>query len=227
MAETGHQSPETRTLPVAGQPAEAQTIHRPTISVELVIQQFAMAQPAPAQGEAPSPGERESRAGHGAQVEPGEWAGHGEQVADRERTGQGVQAARLRAGRYELFRSVHRVPAGTTIRQLLCLACPAPGAEAQSHGHGQPDGHERLDRHEQRNGQEQRDGHGQPTGADLLISDIENRARGLSRHGRRAWLDDLLADTDRVEVMLPIVADARKARFERVAKNRARKWRMS
>lgn len=203
MAETGHQAAETRTSPVAGQSDRGQTTHRPTISVELVIQQFAEAQPAPAQGEAPPPGERESRAGHGAQVEPGEWAGHGEQVADRERTGQGVQAARLRAPRYELFRSVHRVPAGTTIRQLLRLACPAPGVEAQPHGHGQP------------------------TGADQLIADIENRTRGLSRHGRRAWLDDVLVEANRVEVMLPIVADARKARFERVAKNRARKWRMS
>ena len=82
--------------------------------------------------------------------------------------------------RYELVRTLHRVPPGTTIRQLLQV--------------GQ--------------------------GADL-IPGIEAKALGLSRFGRRAWLDDPLRPDDRVEVLCPILADARAARFARVAKSRA------
>lgn len=82
--------------------------------------------------------------------------------------------------RYELVRTLHRVPPGTTIRQLLQV--------------GQ--------------------------GADL-IPGIEARALGLSRFGRRAWLDDPLRPDDRVEVLCPILADAKAARFARVAKSRA------
>lgn len=50
-----------------------------------------------------------------------------------------------------------------------------------------------------------------------LVAAVEARAYGLARHGRRAWLDDLLADGDRIELVRPIVADARAARFARVA----------
>lgn len=130
--------------------------------------------------------------------------------------------------RYQLFRSVHRVPAGTTIRQLIEMAYP----ESQSSG-SSADAHDPADAGVPVDaGQSEREGNssGAADGrvqAGRLIADIETKARGLSRHGRRAWLDDLLIDADRVEVMLPILADARKARFERVAKNRARKWRMS
>ena len=82
--------------------------------------------------------------------------------------------------RYELVRTLHRVPPGTTIRQLLQV--------------GQ--------------------------GADL-IPGIEAKALGLSRFGRCAWLDDPLRPDDRVEVLCPILADAKAARFARVAKSRA------
>ena len=82
--------------------------------------------------------------------------------------------------RYELVRTLHRVPLGTTIRQLLQV--------------GQ--------------------------GADLIPA-IEAKALGLSRFGRRAWLDDPLRPDDRVEVLCPILADAKAARFARVAKSRA------
>ena len=78
------------------------------------------------------------------------------------------------------MRTLHRVPLGTTIRQLLQV--------------GQ--------------------------GADLIPA-IETKALGLSRFGRRAWLDDPLRPDDRVEVLCPILADAKAARFARVAKSRA------
>lgn len=56
-----------------------------------------------------------------------------------------------------------------------------------------------------------------------LIADIDARQRGLSRFGKRAWLDDPLLADDRIEIMLPILADAKAARFERVARARAEK----
>lgn len=82
---------------------------------------------------------------------------------------------------HTLDRSMHRVPAGTTIRQFL-------GQQAAS-----------------------------------LIADIDTRQRGLSRFGKRAWLDDPLHADDRIEIMLPVLADAKAARFERVARARAAK----
>lgn len=85
---------------------------------------------------------------------------------------------------YTLSRSMHRLPAGTTIRQLLL----------------------RLE----------------VAGEAGLVAAIEQKARGLSCHGRRAWLDDPLRHNDRIEVLMPILADARQARFERVARSRAR-----
>ena len=54
-----------------------------------------------------------------------------------------------------------------------------------------------------------------------LVQAIEAKALGLSRFGRRAWLDDPLRADDRVEVLCPILADAKAARFARVAKSRA------
>jgi putative ubiquitin-RnfH superfamily antitoxin RatB of RatAB toxin-antitoxin module len=46
---------------------------------------------------------------------------------------------------------------------------------------------------------------------------------GLSCHGRRAWLDDPLTDGARVELVLPVRADARAERMRRVAAARARR----
>lgn len=59
-----------------------------------------------------------------------------------------------------------------------------------------------------------------------LIQAVEARTRGLSRHGRRAWLDDLLSADDRVEVLCPILLDAKAARLERVSKSRAARRRV-
>lgn len=82
---------------------------------------------------------------------------------------------------YQLQRSQHRRPAGTTIRQLL---------------QGHPEG-------------------------STLVTGIEGRTLGLSRFGRRAWLDDPLLADDRIEILQPLLADARAARFARVAQARA------
>jgi putative ubiquitin-RnfH superfamily antitoxin RatB of RatAB toxin-antitoxin module len=84
----------------------------------------------------------------------------------------------------DLFRQQHRVPAGTTIRQLLDRAGLADAIER-----------------------------------------IAGGALGLSCHGRRAWLDDPLADGARVEMVRPVRADARAARRQRVAAGRAERAR--
>lgn len=119
--------------------------------------------------------------------------------------------------RYELVRTLHRVPPGTTIRQLLQRAAasnpqtlqvpetprvsphPTPRVDDASPGAACPGGDEPCS----------------------LVQAIEARALGLSRFGRRAWLDDPLRPDDRVEVLCPILADAKAARFARVAKSRA------
>ena len=119
--------------------------------------------------------------------------------------------------RYALVRTVHRVPPGTTIRQLLQWAAasnpqtlqvpeilpvsphPTPRVDDASPGAACPGGDEPCS----------------------LVQAIEAKALGLSRFGRRAWLDDPLRPDDRVEVLCPILADARAARFARVAKSRA------
>lgn len=119
--------------------------------------------------------------------------------------------------RYTLVRTVHRVPPGTTIRQLLQRAAasnpqtlqvsetppvsphPTPQVDDASPGAACPGGDEPCS----------------------LVQAIEARALGLSRFGRRAWLDDPLRPNDRVEVLCPILADAKAARFARVAKSRA------
>ena len=119
--------------------------------------------------------------------------------------------------RYALVRTVHRVPPGTTIRQLLQWAAasnpqtlqvpeilpvsphPTPRVDDASPGAACPGGDEPYS----------------------LVQAIEAKALGLSRFGRRAWLDDPLRPNDRVEVLCPILADAKAARFARVAKSRA------
>lgn len=120
--------------------------------------------------------------------------------------------------RYALVRTLHRVPPGTTIRQLLQRAAvasnlqvlqvpetpvapkhPTPRVDDASPGAACPGGDEPCN----------------------LVQAIEAKALGLSRFGRRAWLDDPLRPDDRVEVLCPILADARAARFARVAKSRA------
>ena len=119
--------------------------------------------------------------------------------------------------RYELVRTQHRVPLGTTIRQLLQRAAasnpqtlqvpetppvsphPTPRVDDASPGAACPGGDEPCS----------------------LVQAIEARALGLSRFGRRAWVDDPLRPDDRVEVLCPILADAKAARFARVAKSRA------
>ena len=121
--------------------------------------------------------------------------------------------------RYALVRTLHRVPPGTTIRQLLQRAAAAsalqtplvPGTSpAAQHPTPRVDDDASLER--------ACPGSDEPCN---LVQAIEAKALGLSRFGRRAWLDDPLRPDDRVEVLRPILADAKAARFARVAKSRA------
>jgi hypothetical protein len=121
--------------------------------------------------------------------------------------------------RYALVRTLHRVPPGTTIRQLLQRAAAAsalqtplvPGTSpAAQHPTPRVDDDARLER--------ACPGGDEPCN---LVQAIEAKVLGLSRFGRRAWLDDPLRPDDRVEVLCPILADAKAARFARVAKSRA------
>ena len=121
--------------------------------------------------------------------------------------------------RYALVRTLHRVPPGTTIRQLLQRAAAAsalqtplvPGTSpAAQHPAPRVDDDASLER--------ACPGGDEPSN---LVQAIEAKALGLSRFGRRAWLDDPLRPDDRVEVLCPILADAKAARFARVAKSRA------
>ena len=119
--------------------------------------------------------------------------------------------------RYALVRTVHRVPPGTTIRQLLQRAAASnlqtPNVSGSSPAAQHPTS--RMD--------EASPGAACPGGDEScnLVQAIEAKALGLSRFGRRAWLDDPLRPDDRVEVLCPILADAKAARFARVAKSRA------
>ena len=119
--------------------------------------------------------------------------------------------------RYELVRTLHRVPVGTTIRQLLQRATAsdrqAPLVSGSSPAQQHPTS--RMD--------EAGPGSARPGGDEpcSLVQAIEAKSLGLSRFGRRAWLDDPLRPDDRVEVLCPILADAKAARFARVAKSRA------
>ena len=140
------------------------------------------------------------------------------EVAGPEATSPGVINPEAgQSVRYALVRAVHRVPPGTTIRQLLQWAAasnpqtlqvpeilpvsphPTPRVDDASPGAACPGGDEPCS----------------------LVQAIEAKALGLSRFGRRAWLDDPLRPDDRVEVLCPILADAKAARFARVAKSRA------
>lgn len=182
------QAPQDQPSAPSGQPASESPAA--TLMVELVIQYPEVAGP-----EATSP-----------------WAINPEATnpeATNPEAGQSV--------RYALVRTVHRVPPGTTIRQLLQWAAasnpqtlqvpeilpvsphPTPRVDDASPGAACPGGDEPCN----------------------LVQAIEAKALGLSRFGRRAWLDDPLRPDDRVEVLCPILADAKAARFARVAKSRA------
>ena len=182
------QAPQDQPSAPSGQPASESPAA--TLMVELVIQYPEVAGP-----EATSP-----------------WAINPEATnpeATNPEAGQSV--------RYALVRTVHRVPPGTTIRQLLQWAAasnpqtlqvpeilpvsphPTPRVDDASPGAACPGGDEPCN----------------------LVQAIEAKVLGLSRFGRRAWLDDPLRPDDRVEVLCPILADARAARFARVAKSRA------
>ena len=119
--------------------------------------------------------------------------------------------------RYALVRTVHRVPPGTTIRQLLQRAVASDRQALLVSGSSPAQQHptSRMD--------EAGLGSARPGGDEpcSLVQAIEAKALGLSRFGRRAWLDDPLRADDRVEVLCPILADAKAARFARVAKSRA------
>ena len=119
--------------------------------------------------------------------------------------------------RYALVRTVHRVPPGTTIRQLLQRAAASDRQALLVSGSSPAQQHptSRMD--------EAGPGSARPGGDEpcSLVQAIEAKALGLSRFGRRAWLDDPLRPDDRVEVLCPILADAKAARFARVAKSRA------
>ena len=187
------QAPQDQPSAPSGQPASESPAA--TLMVELVIQYPEVAGP-----EATSPGA----------INP--------EVIDPEATNP--EATNPEAGqsvRYALVRTVHRVPPGTTIRQLLQWAAasnpqtlqvpeilpvsphPTPRVDDASPGAACPGGDEPCS----------------------LVQAIEAKALGLSRFGRRAWLDDPLRPDDRVEVLCPILADAKAARFARVAKSRA------
>lgn len=119
--------------------------------------------------------------------------------------------------RYELVRTLYRVPPGTTIRQLLQRAAASDRQALLVSGSSPAQQHptSRMD--------EAGPGSARPGGDEPcnLVQAIEAKALGLSRFGRRAWLDDPLRPDDRVEVLCPILADAKAARFARVAKSRA------
>ena len=119
--------------------------------------------------------------------------------------------------RYELVRTLYRVPPGTTIRQLLQRAAASDRQALLVSGSSPAQQHptSRMD--------EAGLGSARPGGDEpcSLVQAIEAKALGLSRFGRRAWLDDPLRADDRVEVLCPILADAKAARFARVAKSRA------
>ena len=192
------QAPQDQPSAPSGQPASESPAA--TLMVELVIQYPEVAGP-----EATSPGAINPEVINPEVINP--------EVINPEATnpeaGQSV--------RYALVRTVHRVPPGTTIRQLLQWAAasnpqtlqvpeilpvsphPTPRVDDASPGAACPGGDEPCS----------------------LVQAIEAKALGLSRFGRRAWLDDPLRPDDRVEVLCPILADAKAARFARVAKSRA------
>lgn len=60
-------------------------------------------------------------------------------------------------------------------------------------------------------------------GLEQVAAAIAAGRLGLAVYGKRAWLDDILADGSRVEVVAPIAADAKAARAARVAADRSRR----
>ena len=120
--------------------------------------------------------------------------------------------------RYALVRTLHRVPPGTTIRQLLQRAAAASALQTPLVPGTSPAAQHPTPRVDDASLKRTC-----PGGDELcnLVQAIEAKALGLSRFGRRAWLDDPLRPDDRVEVLCPILADAKAARFARVAKSRA------
>ena len=124
-----------------------------------------------------------------------------------------------RADQYHLQRTQHRVAAGSTIRQLLQRATlqGVPGVAGQE-ASAREFASQVLDV-KGRNAQDGTQSAGQM--AATLIAAIEQKRLGLSRFGRRAWLDDPLHPDDRIEILCPVVADVKAARFERVTKARA------
>ena len=56
-----------------------------------------------------------------------------------------------------------------------------------------------------------------------VLEGIENGSLGLAVYGKRAWLDDVLVDGNRIEVVAPIQADAKAARVARAAADRGRR----
>ena len=63
----------------------------------------------------------------------------------------------------------------------------------------------------------------QATGLQQVAARIDDGKLGLSVYGKRAWLDDVLFDGSRVEVLAPIQADAKTARLARAAADRSRR----
>ncbi len=63
----------------------------------------------------------------------------------------------------------------------------------------------------------------QAAGLQGVVERIDSGRLGLSLHGKRAWLDDVLPDGSRVEVLAPIEADAKAARVARAAADRSRR----
>lgn len=120
--------------------------------------------------------------------------------------------------RYALVRTVHRVPPGTTIRLLLQRAAATSNLQTPNVSGTSPAPQHPISRMDEASPGAACPGGDEPSN---LVQAIEARALGLSRFGRRAWLDDPLRPEDRVEVLCPILADARAARFARVAKSRA------
>mgnify|MGYP001681118665 CR=1 FL=1 len=133
-----------------------------------------------------------------------------------------------RADQYHLQRTQHRVAAGSTIRQLLQRATlqGLPGVTDVTDVTGVA-GHEASAREvaSQVLDVKGRKAQGATQPADqaaaTLIAAIEQKRLGLSRYGRRAWLDDPLQPDDRIEILCPVVADVKAARIERVTKARA------
>jgi putative ubiquitin-RnfH superfamily antitoxin RatB of RatAB toxin-antitoxin module len=63
----------------------------------------------------------------------------------------------------------------------------------------------------------------QSAGFQDVVDRIDGGKLGLSVYGKRAWLDDVLSDGSRVEVVAPIRVDAKAARVARAAADRSRR----